>query len=231
MKFLTNDSFLIFISLTIFLITVQLRKRLGNPLINPVFLTSITIIGYLYYNQIPFTQYHQAAQFIDFWLQPTVVCFAIPLYLHWDTIKKQWLPILLSQLLGSCVGIISGILIASIMGASQGTVISIAAKSVTTPIALAITESMHGISAITATTVIMAGMIGQIIGFKILQISYIKMPSAKGLAIGTASHAMGLSTTMEYSKKMAAYATIGIIFNGILTAILIPILLPLFITL
>ena len=185
------------------------------------------LIGYLYITDTPYPQFHAAAQFIDFWLQPAVVCLAVPLYVQWQKIRKQWLPILLSQLLGSLVGIVSAVLIAHWMGAERAVTLSLAAKSVTNPIALEITHSIGGIPAITAATVIMAGMLGQMLGFRALQVGRIRNPSSRGMSIGSASHAMGISAALEQSQKLAAYASLGLIFNGVLTAFLVPVVLPL----
>ena len=156
-----------------------------------------------------------------------MVCLAVPLYVQWQKIRKQWLPILLSQLLGSLVGIVSAVLIAHWMGAERAVTLSLAAKSVTNPIALEITHSIGGIPAITAATVIMAGMLGQMLGFRALQVGRIRNPSSRGMSIGSASHAMGISAALEQSQKLAAYASLGLIFNGVLTAFLVPVVLPL----
>ena len=113
------------------------------------------------------------------------------------------------------------------MGAEREVVLSLAAKSVTNPIAIEITRAIGGIPAITAATVIAAGMMGQMIGYKLLDVSTVDSPTSQGIAMGSASHAMGLAASLERSRKFAAYASLGLIFNGVLTAILVPILIPL----
>lgn len=208
-------------------ITTQLRRRTGYFWLNPVVFSTVAVIGYLCLTHTPFRQFHAAGQYIDFWLQPAVVCLAVPLYLQWPTIRKQWLPIVVSQFLGSVTGIISAVLLAHWFGADHRVTISLAAKSVTSPIAIEITKSIGGIPAITAAVVIFAGMLGQMLGFRVLQLSHIHAPSSRGMGIGTASHAMGLSSALEHSRKIAVYASLGLIFNGVLTAILVPVILPL----
>lgn len=121
----------------------------------------------------------------------------------------------------------TGVYIAKWMGAEREVVLSLAAKSVTNPIAIEITRTIGGIPAITAATVILAGMMGQMIGFKLLHGSTIRTPTSQGIAIGSASHAMGISAALERSRKFAAYASLGLIFNGVLTAALVPLLIPL----
>ena len=124
-------------------------------------------------------------------------------------------------------GIVSGVYIAKWMGAGNDVLLSLASKSVTNPIAIEITNSVGGIPAITAATVIIAGMSGQMVGYRIMSVSTVNRPMSQGISIGTASHAMGIAASLERGRKFAAYASLGLIFNGILTAILVPILLPL----
>ena len=100
-------------------------------------------------------------------------------------------------------------------------------EGVMEPIAIEITNSVGGIPAITAATVIIAGMSGQMVGYRIMSVSTVNRPMSQGISIGTASHAMGIAASLERGRKFAAYASLGLIFNGILTAILVPILLPL----
>lgn len=218
---------LIWLTITVYWLTLILRARTGHVLANPVVLSTAVVMGYLKVMQIDYAVYHQAAWLIDFWLQPTVVALAVPLYLSWDKIRKQWLPIVLSQCAGSVTGIVSAVYIAHWMGADRKVVLSLAAKSVTNPIAIEITRAIGGIPAITAATVIAAGMMGQMIGYKLLDISTVRSPIAQGIAMGSASHAMGLAASLERSRKFAAYASLGLIFNGVLTAALVPILIPL----
>ncbi len=227
MSLAASPALILFLIVAVYWLTTHIRQRTGSFWCNPVFLSTVMLIGYLYATDTPYPQFHAAAQFIDFWLQPAVVCLAVPLYVQWQKIRKQWLPILLSQLLGSLVGIVSAVLIAHWMGAERAVTLSLAAKSVTNPIALEITHSIGGIPAITAATVIMAGMLGQMLGFRALQVGRIRNPSSRGMSIGSASHAMGISAALEQSQKLAAYASLGLIFNGVLTAFLVPVVLPL----
>ena len=142
-------------------------------------------------------------------------------------IKKQWLPILLSQLVGCLVGIISVVLISRGLGASQEVICSLAPKSVTSPIAMEVAAATGGIPSLSAAVVILVGLFGAVLGFKVLDLGQVKSPIAQGLSMGTASHAIGTSAAMEVSRKYGAYASLGLTLNGILTAILAPIVLKL----
>ncbi|QEY25702.1 LrgB family protein [Neisseria zalophi] len=227
MTIFSNPALLLFITVTAYWIANVLRVRTGSFLCNPVVLSTITVILYLKIFDINYDTYHEAAGFIDFWLKPAVVSLAVPLYINWKKIRSQWLPIIVSQAAGSVTGIITGVYIAKWTGAGREVVLSLAAKSVTNPIAIEITRAIGGIPALTAATVILAGMMGQMVGFKLMSASTIRMPTSQGISMGTASHAMGIAASLERSRKLAAYASLGLIFNGVLTAILVPILIPL----
>lgn len=226
MAIFRGPSLLLFLTLAVFGLSNLMRIRTGYMLFNPVLISTIVLIAYLKIFGIDYDTYHNAAQFIDFWLKPAVVVLAVPLYLNWEKIRSQWLPIVVSQLAGSITGIVSGVYLAKWFGAEREVILSLAAKSVTNPIALEITQSIGGIPAITAATVITAGLFGQMFGYKMLTVGKVHMPSSLGMSMGTASHAMGIAATLEHSRRMAAYAGLGLTLNGVLTALIVPVLIP-----
>ena len=171
---------------------------------------------------IPYETYNEGAKLIAFWLKPAVVALGVPLYLQLSSIKSQFLPILASQTVGCIVGIVSVVVIAKIFDASDAVVLSLASKSVTTPIAMEVTQVLGGIPSLTAAIVVITGLIGAIIGFKTLSIGHVNNPMALGLSMGAASHALGTSTAMERDQFVGAYASLGLTLNGILTALLTP---------
>ena len=187
----------------------------------------ITLIVFLKMTGISYDTYREGGLLIDFWLKPAIVALGVPLYLQLEMIKKQWLPILLSQLVGCLVGIISVVLISRGLGASQEVICSLAPKSVTSPIAMEVAAATGGIPSLSAAVVILVGLFGAVLGFKVLDLGQVKSPIAQGLSMGTASHAIGTSAAMEVSRKYGAYASLGLTLNGILTAILAPIVLKL----
>ena len=225
-EILRQPSILLFLTLAAYALAIIIRKRTGNILFNPVLISTVALIAYLKILNIDYARYHNAAQFIDFWLKPAVVVLAVPLYQNRRKIFNQWLPVIVSQLAGSVTGIVTGMYFAKWLGAGRDVVLSLASKSVTNPIAIEITRSIGGIPAITAATVIIAGLVGQIAGYKMLK-NTVVMPSSVGMSLGTASHAMGIAASLERGKKFAAYASLGLIFNGVLTAVLVPLLIPL----
>lgn len=227
MAMLKHPVVLLWLTITVYWAANLLRVRTGSVLFNPVVMSTVVVIVYLKVCGIDYPAYHEAAELIDFWLKPAVVALAVPLYLNWEKIRKQWLPIVLSQGAGSITGIVSAVWIAKLMRAEREVVLSMAAKSVTNPIAIEITKSIGGIPAITAATVIAAGMMGQMAGYRMMKMGTVRKPMSQGMSMGSASHAMGIAASLEKSKKFAVYASLGLIFNGVLTAILVPLILPL----
>ena len=205
----------------------RLQYRTGWLLLNPILIAIVVLIAYLKLTGVSFETFEESGSLIDFWLKPAVVALGVPLYLQFEAIKKLWLPIVLSQLVGCLVGIVSVVLIAQFFGASQVVILSLASKSVTTPIAMEVTQTLGGIPSLTAAVVVITGILGAIMGFKTLAMGHVNSPIAQGLSMGAASHAVGASTAMGRSNKYGAFASLGITLNGIFTALLTPTILRL----
>lgn len=204
----------------VFWLTTSLQKRARSALLNPLVLTIAILICFLKLTGISFHQYYEGGRMIEFWLKPAIVALALPLYNELKHIKNQFLPILLTELAGCLVGIVSVVLIASWLGASPEVIRSLAPKSVSTPIAIEITRQLGGIPALTSAIVVIVGMIGAMAGLKTMEWGRIKSPVSKSLSMGTAAHVMGTNRISEYGDRYGAYATLGLILNGILTAFL-----------
>lgn len=227
MEFLENKYLLLALTFGAFALFKELQRRTGWVLLNPILLTIALLILFLKLTGISYETYQEGGQLIEFWLKPAVVALGVPLYLQLEMIKKQLLPILLSQLVGCLVGIVSVVLVAKLLGATPDVICSLAPKSVTTPIAMEVSNTIGGIPSLTAAVVVLVGLFGAVFGFKILTLGRVKSPIAQGLSMGTASHAIGTSAAMEVSRKYGAYASLGLTLNGILTALLTPAILRL----
>ncbi len=227
MVFLENDFFLLAVTFGFFFLAKLLQKKTGWVILNPILIAIALLICFLKASGISYEKYHESGKLIEFWLKPAVVALGVPLYLQLRMIKKQLMPILVSQLSGCLVGLVSVVLIAKLLGASPEVIISLAPKSVTTPIAMEVSSASGGIPSLTAAVVIVVGLFGAICGFKILQVGRVGSPIAQGLSMGTATHAVGTSRAMEVSGKYGAYASLGLTLNGILTALLTPTILRL----
>ena len=227
MEFLENKYLLLALTFGAFALFKELQRRTGWVLLNPILLTIASLILFLKLSGISYETYQEGGRLIEFWLKPAVVALGVPLYLQLEMIKKQLLPILLSQLVGCLVGVVSVVLVAELLGATPDVICSLAPKSVTTPIAMEVSNATGGIPSLTAAVVVLVGLFGAVFGFKILTLGRVKSPIAQGLSMGTASHAIGTSAAMEVSRKYGAYASLGLTLNGILTALLTPAILRL----
>ena len=209
MDFLSNEIFLIALTFIAFLGAQLLQRRFGVKLLNPILVSIIVLIVILSSAGIDYDTYRAGGKYIEFWLKPAVVALGLPLYKQLSTIKKQLLPLLLSELAGCVAGIVSVVALAELLGASREIIMSLAPKAVTTPIAMEISAAVGGIPALTAAVVVCTGIFGGMAGFKIVKLSHVKSPIAQGLSIGTAAHAIGTSAAMERGERYGAFSSLG----------------------
>lgn len=228
MAFLSNPAFLLAFTFGSFFFAKLLQKKTGLMLLNPILISVAVIIIFLKIAGIEYDTYQETGKYIEFWLKPAIVSLGIPLYLQLESIRKQLLPILVSQLAGCIIGVVSVVGIARAMDVSQPIILSLAAKSVTTPIAMEVTQVLGGIPSLTAAIVVCVGIFGGIAGIRIMKIFHIRHPQSQGISLGSASHAFGTDTAMKISSEHGAYASLGLILNGLFTSILTPFILDWF---
>jgi len=221
-SFFQTEIFALSFTFLVFYLAQQLQLKLKLIILNPILISIVVIIAFLTIFKIDYTAYHEGAKLIQFFLKPAVVALGVPLYMQLEKIKKQAVQIILSQLAGCIVGIVSVVLVAKWLGASKAVILSLAPKSVTTPIAIEVSHVIGGIPPLTAAVVIVVGIFGAIFGYTFMKWLHIHNPIAQGLSMGTAAHAVGASKSMEISPTYGAYSSLGLIANGIFTAILTP---------
>lgn len=227
MELLSNNIVLLALTFGVYYGTRQLQKWTGWVVLNPILVTIAVLIVFLKLTGISYDTYQEGGRYIDFWLKPAIVALGVPLYQHLGQIRRQFVPIIVSQLVGCLVGLVSVVLIARWMGASREVIISLAPKSVTTPIAMEVCSAAGGIPSLTAAIVVCVGLLGAVFGFKMLEVWHVRNPYSQGLGLGAASHAVGTSRAMEKGDTYGAYASLGLILNGVLTALLTPYVLRL----
>lgn len=227
MEIMSNPIILLAITFGIYYVARQIQKWTGWVVLNPILITIAALIALLQLTGISYETYEQGGQYIEFWLKPAIVALGVPLYQNLGHIRRQLLPILMSQLVGCLVGLVSVTLIASALGASHEVIVSLAPKSVTTPIAMEVCKTSGGIPSLTAAIVVIVGLFGAIFGFKILEVWHVRNPFSQGISMGTAAHAVGTSRAMEKGETYGAYSSLGLILNGVLTALLTPFVLKL----
>lgn len=198
------------------------------PLVNPV-LIAVAILGtVLWLTATPYADYFEGAQFVHFLLGPATVSLAFPLWENLHRVRRSALPILAALLVGSSVAVVSALGIAHLMGVTGGPLTSLAAKSVTAPVAIGIAQSLGGSPTLTAVIVILTGITGAIIVTPLLNLLGLKDWRARGFAIGVAAHGIGTARAMQVNQTAGAFAGLGMGLNAILTALLAPLVLSLF---
>ena len=223
MEILTeNASFGIIISLLAFEAGLLIYKKTKFPLFNPLLIAIALVISFLLVFNIDVDIYNKGGQFINMFLGPATVVLAVPLYKQLNLLKKYLLPILVGILLGSSIGISSVILLANIFGFEKVLTISLLSKSVTTPIGIEITKQLGGLAPVTVLSIIISGIIGSILGPLLCKKFKINNKVAIGIAIGTASHAVGTTKALELGETEGAMSSLSIGIAGIMTVFLAP---------
>ena len=222
-EFLSNSvSFGFFITLTIFVASCWLYNKTKFVLLSPLLVSSAAVIIVLVVFRIPYEKYLDGADFLYYLMKPVTVALAIPLYRQFQKLKENAIAILL--------GIISGILsnalfvlaICIVFKIGHNEYVSLLPKSITTPIAVAITNQNHGLEAVTILMVSIAGNLCNVFAIFFCRIFRITEPVARGVACGTSGHAMGTSKALEMGDVEGAMSGLSIAVCGILTVIILP---------
>ncbi len=198
-----------------------------NPLANPVAMSVAILVLLLTLTGTSYQTYFDGAQFVHFLLGPATVALAIPLYQQMEKLKRDWLALLAGVLLGSAAAIATAMAVAWSLGASMTTVLSLAPKSVTTPIAMGIAEKIGGLPSLTAVLVIATGILGATIARGILNLMRVEDQGIRGFALGVTSHGIGTARAFQVSQEMGAFAGLAMGMSSILTAVLLPLALKL----
>jgi predicted murein hydrolase (TIGR00659 family) len=203
------------------------NKSGNNPLVNPVLIAVLAIVTLLALTGTDYRTYFDGAQFIHFLLGPATVALAIPLYRQIQKVRESWLAISVTVIFGSLTAAVTSVGIAWLLGASRLTLLSIAPKSVTTPVAMGIAEQLGGLPTLTAVVVILTGITGAMTASALLQLVRIRDPRASGLAIGIAAHGIGTARAFQISEVAGAFSGLAMGLNALATAILLPVLFQL----
>lgn len=223
MEILTeNILFGVIISLLAFEAGLLVYKKTKFPLFNPLLIAIALVISFLLIFDIDVEVFNRGGQFINMFLGPATVVLAVPLYKQLNLLKKHLLPILIGILVGSSIGITSVIFLSNIFGFEKILTISLLSKSVTTPIGIEITNQLGGLPPVTVLSIVISGIIGSIIGPILCKIFKIQNKVAVGIALGTASHAVGTSKALELGETEGAMSSLSIGIAGIMTVFLAP---------
>lgn len=219
------------ITLGVYLFWRYIQQRTHRLIINPLLLSLFSIVALLVFTKTSYQTYMLGGQFLSAFIEPAVVVLGYPLYLQMQNIRKQWRLLTIICTLGSLTAITSSVLLAKLLGAEDLIIRSISTLSITTAIAMEVTDRLGGSSALAALFVMVAGVSGSVFGLLWLNFLGIKSPIARGVSIGCASHALGTATIAAESSISAAYSSTALILTAIITALLVPIFVPMLLVL
>ena len=218
----------VFISLFAYLIGMKLKKKFGWPVLNPLLVAIILVIAFLKATGISYTDYNTGASYISYFLTPSTVCLAIPLYKQLELLKKNLTAVAAAITAGVIGSVVSVYVMSMIFRLEHVHYVSLLPKSITTAIGMGVSEEAGGIVTMTIVSIILTGILGNIVAdgwFKLVGIKEpIANPVAKGVAIGCAAHAIGTAKAMEMGEVEGAMSSLSIAVAGLMTVVAVPIM-------
>lgn len=217
------------LGLTLTLVAYQLADRIHlragrHPLLNPVAVAIAMVVLVLWTTGTPYETYFDGAQFVHFLLGPATVALAVPLHAQFAKVRRAAIPMAVALLAGSLVACVSAVGVAWLLGAGRETLVALAPKSATAPIAMGIAEQLGGLPSLTAVLVVSTGVLGAIVGKYVLDAVGVREHAIRGFAVGVASHGIGTARAFQLSEEAGAFAGLAMGLNGLLTAVLVPLL-------
>lgn len=198
---------------------VKINQKTKSPVCNPLIIAILLVVGVLLIFDIPYEQYNEGGQIINMFLAPATACLAVAIYSKFEILRQYWIPVLVGCTAGSAASIGSVYAMCNLFGLDKALTVSLLPKSVTTPIAVSISEPAGGVVPITVVAVIFTGILGGIISPFLIRIFRVSDPVAAGLAIGASSHAVGTSKAIELGEVEGAMSGLAIGICGIITVL------------
>ena len=215
----TSVFFGVVVSLLSYGIGVLLKKRFGLGIFNPLLISILITIAFLKLFHIDYDTYNEGAKYLSYLLTPATVALAIPLYDQLSVLKKNWKAILAGIASGVLTSLLCVLALVLLFGLTREEYVTLLPKSITTAIGIDVSEELGGYVSITAAVIIITGVLGNVIGETVLKLFHITEPVAKGVALGSASHAIGTAKAMELGEVEGAISSLSIVVAGIMTVI------------
>jgi len=199
-----------------------IHKKTKQAWCNPLLIASILVIVLLCALKIPYADYKAGAQPISFLLLPATVSLAVPLYESWEALRKNWIAILAGIAAGTLTSLLSITLMALCLDLTAAQYATLLPKSVTTAIGMDVAAVLGGMAPLASAVIILTGIVGNLVAVFVCRVFRITDPVAKGVGIGTSSHAIGTTKALEMGKTEGAMSSLSIAVAGVLTALLAP---------
>lgn len=216
----SSPFFGITISIVAYSIGVWLNKKTKMALINPLLISYVIIIPLLILLNIPLEWYKRGGDIINMFLSPATAVLAITVYRQRKLLKDHILSVIVGSIAGSLTSLLVVYALCRLLLMPYEITVSMLPKSITTPMAIAVSESLGGIEAVTVLAVIITGISGNILGPILIKVFRIKNEIVQGMAMGAASHAVGTSKAIELGEVQGALSSIALVMSGIITVIL-----------
>lgn len=216
------------LTLLVYLLAKRIYTSSGKMYFSPLIITPLIIISILLVTGIPYDSYNAGGQWLTKLLQPATIAFAIPLHKNFKVLKKHAAAISAGVLSGTVIAVLSSMLLAKWLHLSGELATSLVPRSVTTPIAMSISQSIGGVPSITAVFVILTGVLGTMMGPSVLRLFRIDNEIARGVSLGTAAHGTGTSKAFEFSSLTGTISSIAMILTALFSIGLAPALLTVF---
>ena len=207
----------LFITLGAYFIGLAIKKKTGLTVMNPILIGTALVIALLSFLDIPYETYNQSAKLISSLLTPATICLAVPLYEQLALLKKHKAAILAGICSGVMTSLVCVLALSLLFGLDHTSYVTLLPKSITTAIGMGVSEKLGGYVSITVAVILITGILGNIIAETVCKVFRITEPVAVGVAIGTASHAIGTSKAMEIGEIQGAMSSLSIVVSGILT--------------
>lgn len=227
-EFTNTPLFGVTLSVLMMLFYQKLFARTRSALLNPFVFAMVSIIILLLVTKIPLEHYQKGGAILTFFLGPTIVSLAVPLYKQLDKLRRNALPILMGVITGSAFSVAFGISLSLLFGLSRELLFSIAPKGVTSAIAISLAADYGGNPAMAIAFVNIVGVTIYIVGAKVLDLAGIKSPVARGVSLGTIGHASGTKLAFEMGEEAGAMSSLAIGLAGVVTSLLMPLIIAAF---
>lgn len=209
----------VFVTLAAYFLGLKVKEKTGLAIMNPLLIAIVLVMLLLRGLDIDYAAYNQSARLVSSLLTPATVCLAVPLYEQLQLLKRHKAAILTGVISGVLTSLVCVLVLAMLFGLDHAAYVTLLPKSITTAIGMGVSEELGGYVSITVAVIILTGILGNIFAQSACRLFRITEPIARGVAIGSASHAIGTAKAMELGEIEGAMSSLSIVVSGLLTVI------------
>ena len=208
-----------FLSIGTYLLGMMIKRKFRLAICNPLLISIALTIAVLVLTGVDYGTYNESAKYLSYFLTPATVCLAVPLYQQLEQLKSNWKAILGGILSGVLTSLVTILVLAKLFGLGHAEYVTLLPKSITTAIGMGVSEELGGYVTITVAVIVITGVFGNMIAEAVCRLFRIREPIARGIAIGSAAHAIGTARAMEMGEIVGAMSSLSIAVAGLLTVV------------